>query len=83
LLVIRELLDFKPEDKGTNVDLALEYLTRVIKKRCTAFVVSDFIDSHDYYKAMSIANSKHDLIAVSGLRQARVAVTRCWFDSHL
>jgi uncharacterized protein (DUF58 family) len=64
LLVIRELLDFKPEDKGTNVDLALEYLTRVIKKRCTAFVVSDFIDSHDYYKAMSIANSKHDLIAV-------------------
>jgi uncharacterized protein (DUF58 family) len=84
LLVIRELLDFKPEDKGTNVDLALEYLTRVIKKRLHPLLSFPTLSTvHDYYKAMSIANSKHDLIAVSGLRQARVAVTRCWFDSHL
>ena len=64
LLVIRQLLDFKPENRGTDINLALEYLTSVIKKRCTTFVISDFIDSRDFYKPMSIANSKHDLIAV-------------------
>ncbi len=64
LLVIRQLLDFKAENRGTDINLALEYLTSVIKKRCTTFVLSDFIDSHDFYKSMSIANSKHDLIGV-------------------
>ncbi|MBR1544171.1 MAG: DUF58 domain-containing protein [Muribaculaceae bacterium] len=64
LLVIRQLLDFKAENRGTDINLALEYLTSVIKKRCTTFVISDFIDSHDFYKSMSIANSKHDLIGV-------------------
>ena len=64
LLVIRELLDFTPESKGTNIDYALEYMTSAIKKRCTTFLVSDFIDSHDYTKSMSIANNKHDLIAI-------------------
>ncbi len=64
LLVIRELLYFKPENKGTNVGLALEYLTSVIKKRCTTFLISDFIDDKDYYKPLSIANSKHDLMAL-------------------
>ncbi len=64
LLVIRELLYFKPENKGTNVGLALEYLTSVIKKRCTTFLFSDFIDDKDYYKPLSIANSKHDVMAL-------------------
>ncbi len=64
LLVIRELLYFKPENKGTNVGLALEYLTSVIKKRCTTFLISDFIDDNDYYKPLSIANSKHDVMAL-------------------
>ena len=64
LLVIRELLYFKPENKGTNVGLALEYLTSVIKKRCTTFLISDFIDDKDYYKPLSIANSKHDVMAL-------------------
>ena len=62
--MIRELLYFKPENKGTNVGLALEYLTSVIKKRCTTFLISDFIDDKDYYKPLSIANSKHDVMAL-------------------
>lgn len=64
LLVIRELLDFTPESNGTDINQALEYMTSALKKRCTTFLVSDFIDAHDYYKAMSIANHKHDLIAI-------------------
>lgn len=64
LLVISELLNFKPQNTGTNINLALEYLTQGIKKRCTAFLISDFLDSNDYYKSMSIANHKHDVIAV-------------------
>ena len=64
LLVIRELLDFKPQSSGTDINQALEYMTSALKKRCTTFLVSDFIDTHDYYKAMSIANHKHDLMAI-------------------
>ncbi len=64
LFVIRELLGFKPESNGTDINRALEYLTSAIKKRCTAFLISDFIDDKDYQKAMSITNSKHDLIAI-------------------
>lgn len=64
LLVISTLLDFKPENKGTDVNCALEFLTSGIKKRCTSFLVSDFIDEGYYSKALSIANNKHDLIAV-------------------
>lgn len=65
LLVIRELLDFQPENRGTDINMAMEFLTSAIKKRCTTFVISDFIDdNHDYYKSMSIANNKHDVIAL-------------------
>ena len=65
LLVIRELLDFQPENRGTDINMAMEFLTSAIKKRCTTFVISDFIDdTHDYYKSMSIANNKHDVIAL-------------------
>jgi len=45
LRIIRELLYFKPENKGTNISEALRYLTNAIKKRCTAFIISDFIDT--------------------------------------
>lgn len=64
LLIIRELLSFEPESRGTDINHALEYMTSALKKRCTTFLVSDFIDCDDYYKAMSIANHKHDLIAI-------------------
>lgn len=64
LLIIREIIGFEPESKGTNIDMALKFLTNVIKKRSTAFLISDFIDSHDYFQSMSIANRKHDLAAI-------------------
>ncbi len=64
LLIIQQLLSFEPENRGTDINHALEYMTSALKKRCTTFLVSDFIDSHDYYKSMSIAHHKHDLIAI-------------------
>ncbi|MCE2615411.1 MAG: DUF58 domain-containing protein [Phocaeicola sp.] len=64
LYIIRELLDFKPQSKRTNIKMAVEYLTNAIKKRCTVFVLSDFIDDGDYKNALTIANKKHDIVAI-------------------
>lgn len=64
LLIIRQILNFQPENSSTNIDIALKYLNNVVKKRCTAFLLSDFIDAHDFYASMSIANRKHDLAAI-------------------
>lgn len=64
LFIIRELIDFKAESRRTNIRMGMEYLTNVIKKRCTAFVVSDFIDSSDFKNALTIANRKHDVVAI-------------------
>lgn len=64
LLIIREIIDFHPKSRGTDIALALEYLSNALKKRTTAFLLTDFIDRGDYSKAMEIAADKHDLIAV-------------------
>ena len=64
LFIIRELLDFHPESRRTNIRMALEYLTNVMKRRCTAFVLSDFIDQENFKNAMTIANRKHDVVAI-------------------
>ena len=64
LYIIRELLEFKPESNRTDVGQAVEYLTSVIKRRCTAFLLSDFIDEKDFRQALTIANRKHDVVAV-------------------
>lgn len=64
LFIIRELLDFQPESLRTDVGCAIEYLTNVLKKRCTAFILSDFIDEHDFHNALTIANRKHDVVAI-------------------
>jgi uncharacterized protein (DUF58 family) len=63
LRIIRDLIEFKPEHKKTNIQLALKYLTSVIKKRSIAFVISDFMDSN-FSDALKIANKKHDLVAL-------------------
>jgi uncharacterized protein (DUF58 family) len=63
LRIIRELLDFRPESRGTDIRQALRYLTNAVKKRSIAFVLSDFIDS-GYTDAIKIAARKHDLVAV-------------------
>ena len=64
LLIISKLLNYEAESKGTDINQALEYMTSALKKRCTSFVISDFLDEKDYYKSLSIANHKHDVIAV-------------------
>ncbi|KAA6346389.1 hypothetical protein EZS27_006106 [termite gut metagenome] len=64
LYIIRELIDFKAESRRTNICLGMEYLTNVMKRRCTAFVISDFIDQTSFKNAMTIANRKHDVVAI-------------------
>ena len=64
LYIIRELLNFKPESTRTDVGFALQYLTQAIKRRCTAFLISDFIDKNDFCQSLSIANRKHDVVAI-------------------
>ena len=64
LFIIRELLEFKPESNATDISLALRYLTNVIKNRCTSFLISDFIDDNLQQDAFTIANRKHDVVAL-------------------
>ena len=64
LYIIRELIDFQPDHKQTDLGQVLKYLTNVIKKRCTAFLISDFIDKGNYQDALTIANRKHDVVAI-------------------
>lgn len=64
LFIIRELLDFKPENRGTDIAMAVRYLTDALKKRCTMFLISDFIDESEYQKPLTIACNKHDVMAL-------------------
>ena len=64
LYIIRELLDFKPKSARTDIGMAVSYLTRMMKRRVTVFLLSDFYTQEDFSKAVQIANSKHDMIAV-------------------
>lgn len=64
LYIIRELLEYKPESRKTDLRVAVEYLTNVIKKKCTAFLISDFIDGNDIYAPLVVANKKHDVVAI-------------------
>lgn len=95
LYIIRELIDFRPDDRQTDINQALKYLTNAIKKRCTAFLLSDFIDHGNYHDALTIANRKHDIVAIQvydrretelpavGLMKVRNAETgqERWIDS--
>lgn len=63
LRIIKELLEFKPDNPGTNISESLRYLTNAIKKKCTAFLISDFRDK-GYAKSLQIANNKHDVVAL-------------------
>jgi uncharacterized protein (DUF58 family) len=63
LRVIREILYFKPEDSQTNLNVALEYLIKVIRRRSIVFLISDFL-TENYEKALQVTNKKHDVIAI-------------------
>ncbi len=78
LYIIREMLDFKPESKRTDVAMAVEFLSQVMKRRCTAFMLSDFYQqpvvearnaeqqkgSQAFEHALTIGNRKHDIVAI-------------------
>lgn len=70
LHIIRELINFTPTSKGTDLSEALRYLTNAIKKRCTAFVLSDFMDfksnttEPSFTSALTIASNKHDMVGI-------------------
>lgn len=63
LRIVRELLEFKPRRKGTDIGGALKYLNNVIKKRSIAFLISDLMDE-GYGDALKIANRRHDLVVL-------------------
>jgi len=95
LYIIRELIDFQPTGQGTDIEVVLKYFTNVIKKRCTAFILSDFIAQNNYQDAASIANRKHEVVKLRiydrrdkelpnvGLLKVRDAETqkRVWTDT--
>jgi len=63
LRIIRELLEYRPVSRGTDISESLRFLTNAIKKRCTAFLISDFRD-RGYARSLQIANNKHDVAAL-------------------
>jgi len=71
LCIIRELLAYEPTSVRTNVGEALRYLTNAIKKKCTAFLISDFLNS-DFEKPLKIAANKHDLVALHILDKGEI-----------
>ena len=64
LYIIRELLDFHAESPRTVIGMAAQYLTQALKRRCTAFLISDFMDQRDFRQPLTIANRKHDVVAI-------------------
>ncbi|MBD5320095.1 MAG: DUF58 domain-containing protein [Bacteroides sp.] len=64
LFIISQLLDFQPENNGTDIAEALRFFTDALKKRTTTFLISDFIDENDFSKALTIASNKHDVIGI-------------------
>ncbi len=64
LYIIREMLDFHADSKRTDVAQAVEFLTGVSKRRCTAFLMSDFYVRQDFLSQLTIANRKHDVVAI-------------------
>ena len=64
LYIIREMLDFHAESRKTDVRAAIEFLTGGSKRRCTAFILSDFYVRNDFLQPLTIANRKHDVVAI-------------------
>lgn len=64
LFIIREMLDFHPESRKTDVKMAVEFLTRVMKRKCTAFLMSDFYVRNEFEQVLTICNRKHDVVAL-------------------
>jgi uncharacterized protein (DUF58 family) len=84
LHIIREVLTYEPESKSTNISEALRFLTNSIKKRCTTFVISDFIDYNSvgelsFIDALKIANRKHEIFALQVVDNREISLPRAGF----
>ena len=64
LAIISELIQFEPVEKGTDIGRVLQYITNAQKKRCTTFLISDFVGKADYQNALNVASKKHDIVAI-------------------
>lgn len=73
LRIIRELINHEPTQNQTNIGEALKFLTHAIKKKCTTFIISDFIQK-DYEQALKIAANKHDMVALQIVDQGEVKI---------
>ena len=73
LRIIRELLTYTPSQRQTNLSEALRYFTNAIKKKCTAFVISDFVGS-DFEQALKIAANRHDIVALDILDKGETVI---------
>ena len=96
LHIIRDLIDIEPAGRRTDIGLALRYFSNIQKRRTTAFLISDFIDSHDYNDDIMVASRKHDLICLHiyddleenipdvGIVKLRDSETgeQVWIDTH-
>ncbi len=64
LVILRELIEFKPTSKGTNLSEGMKFFRNTQKKRCIAFVLSDFMDPNNYMESLKVARKKHDIVAL-------------------
>ncbi len=64
LVILRELIEFKPKSKGTNINEALKFFRNTQKKRSISFVVSDFMDDNNFMEGLKVSNKKHDMVAI-------------------
>ncbi len=64
LMIVSQLLDFQPQSRGTDIAGVLKFFTDALKKKSTAFLISDFIDNSEYDKPLSVARNRHDLMAI-------------------
>lgn len=64
LVILRELIELKPESKGTNINEGLKFFRNTQKKRGIAFVISDFVDENEYMEGLKVSRKKHDMVAL-------------------
>lgn len=64
LYIIHELLDFKPESRKTDISCALTFIAKAVKRKCTAFIISDFYSRKTFEKELMVCSNKHDVVAI-------------------
>ena len=74
LIILRELIEIKPENKGTNLNEGLKFFRNTQKKRSIAFVISDFIDNNDFMEGLKVTRKKHDMVALRLVDEAEMTL---------